>query len=319
MTWIRPFLVLGLALLLGACASKPVEPYVRPAPQYALPAAADTAFSAIEASVRSVHGDQASGFLLLDSNEDGLRWRLALIDSARHSIDVQYYVWFNDAAGRILAKRLLDASDRGVRVRMLVDDLNTMLSDAATVSLRDNAAAWLDAHPNLELRLFNPWRDRALAGRVGESVVEMGRVNQRMHNKTIIVDNQATILGGRNIADEYLGLNPTFNFHDLDVLGIGAVARQASAVFDSYWNSDWVMPVSALKLTTTQADREIRETLTKQLEEMSSLERFPVAPQSWKPELAALSGRLHAEPAASSRTCRRRAPSSTSCWSRCTR
>jgi len=160
-------LFLAPVLLLGACASKPIEPYRRPAPEYALPARADSAFSDIEAGIRSAHCPEASGFELPDSNEDGLRWRLALIDSARHSIDVQYYVWFNDAAGRILAKRLLDAADRGVRVRMLVDDLNTMLSDAATVSMRDNVAAWLDAHPNFEIRLFNPWTDRALAGASG--------------------------------------------------------------------------------------------------------------------------------------------------------
>lgn len=115
-----------------------------------------------------------------------------------------------------------------------------------------------------------------------------------MHNKAMIVDNQAAILGGRNIGDEYLGLHVEFNFHDLDVLCIGLVARQASAVFDSYWNSDWVMPVSALKLPTTQADQEVRARLTKQLEETPSLSHFPVAPQSWEPELAGLRGKLHA-------------------------
>jgi putative cardiolipin synthase len=179
-------------------------------------------------------------------------------------------------------------------VRLLVDDLNTVLRDAATVKMRDQVVAWLDAHRNFEIRLFNPWTDRALAGRVGESLTDAERVNQRMHNKAIIVDNQAAILGGRNIGDEYMGLHAEFNFHDLDVLCIGPVARQASAVFDSYWNSDWVMPVSALKLAITQADREAgRRKLTKWLEGTRSLERFPVAAQSWDSELAALPARLH--------------------------
>ena len=290
---LRPLLILSLALILGACASKPIEPYVRPAPEYALPAKADSAFSEIEAAIRAAHGPEASGFELLDSNEDGLRWRLALLDSARHSIDVQYYLWYGDAAGRLLAKRLLDAADRGVKVRMLVDDLNTLYS-AGTVGVRDNVAAWLDAHPNVELRLFNPWKERAFGGRVGESVVELERVNQRMHNKSLIVDNQAAILGGRNIGDEYLGLNSEFNFHDLDVVGIGPVARQASAVFDRYWNSEWVMPVSALKLPPPQADGGAsRQRLAQQLAEIPALARFPIPPQSWSRELAALRGRLH--------------------------
>ena len=289
-----PPLILALALVLSACANKAIEPYTRPAPEYALPAKGDGAFSDIEAAIRSAHGPEASGFELLDRNEDGLRWRLALIDSAQHSIDVQYYVWYGDTTGQILVKRLLDAADRGVKVRMLVDDLNTMISDAATVVLRDNVVVLIDAHPNLELRLFNPWKGRSLVGRVGESLTELERVNHRMHNKAMIVDNQATILGGRNIGDEYMGLHAEFNFHDLDVIGIGPVARQASAVFDLYWNSDWVLPVSALKLPTTQTDREAAlARLSQQLAETPALERFPIPPQSWSTELAALRGRLH--------------------------
>jgi len=294
MSAFRFLFIVCLNLALGACATKPVEPYQRPAPEAALPARADGAFADTEAAIRSAHGPEASGFELLDRNEDGLRWRLALIDSARHSIDVQYYVWFGDAAGNILVKRLLDAADRGVKVRMLVDDLNTVLRDAGTVSLRDSAAAMADAHPNLQIRLFNPWKDRALAGRVGESLAELDRVNQRMHNKSMIVDNQAAILGGRNVGDEYMGLNAAFNFHDLDVLGIGPVARQASAVFDLYWNSDWVMPVSALRLQSSRADRDAaRAQFEKSLAENPALERVPIAPQDWSADLAALRKRLH--------------------------
>jgi putative cardiolipin synthase len=191
-------------------------------------------------------------------------------------------------------KRLLDAADRGVKVRMLVDDLNTLISDAATVTLRDKVAAWMDAHPNLELRLFNPWTKREITARVGEALDELNRVNQRMHNKLLIVDNQAAIIGGRNIGDEYVGLNAAFNFHDLDVLGIGPVARQSSAVFDSYWNSDWVMPVSALRIPVSPAEQAAgRETLMTLLNEKKSLARFPLAPQSWSGEFAALRNRLH--------------------------
>ena len=291
---LRFLCIVSLSLVLAACASRKVEPYPRPAPQSALPAAPAGAFAEIETAIRNQHGAEVSGFELLDRNEDGLRWRLALIDSATRSIDVQYYVWFGDAAGRILAKRLLDAADRGVRVRMLVDDLNTLLSDAGTVKLRDEVVAAIDAHPNFEIRLFNPWKDRTLGGRASESLAEMERVNQRMHNKAMIVDNRAAILGGRNIGDEYMGLHAEFNFHDLDVLGIGPVARQASAVFDLFWNSEWVMPASALRLPTTPGDLDAgRAQLVQQLEETAPLARFPLAPQSWSAELAALPGRLH--------------------------
>jgi putative cardiolipin synthase len=291
---LRFLCIAALSLVLAACASRKIEPYPRPAPQYALPAAAQGAFAGIETSIRSKHGPESSGFVLLDRNEDGLLWRLALIDSATQSIDVQYYLWYGDAAGRILVKRLLDAADRGVRVRMLVDDLNTLLSDASTVEVRDDVVAAIDGHPNFEIRLFNPWKDRTVGGRVGESLAELERVNQRMHNKAMIVDNRAAILGGRNIGDDYMGLHAEFNFHDLDALAIGPVARQASAVFDLFWNSDWAMPASALRLASTPAELQAaRARLVQQLENTRSLERFPIAPQSWSAELAALPGRMH--------------------------
>ena len=290
----RAVFVLTLAVTLTACASRAVQPYVRPAPEYAMPARPNGAFADIEATIRAAHGLETSGFKLLDRNEDGLRWRLALIDSARYSIDVQYYLWYGDAVGRLLAKRLLDAAERGVKVRLLVDDLNTLFSDASTVAERDHIAAWLDAHPNLELRLFNPWMKREIMERAGESLNEFKRVNQRMHNKAMIVDNQAVILGGRNIGDEYMGLHSAFNFHDLDVLGIGPVARQTSAVFDTFWNSDWVMPASALEIPISKAELEAGNALLMQrLREAVSLTRFPISPQSWSAELAALAGSLH--------------------------
>ena len=257
LAWIaRNTLLLLFGLVLVGCAAITVAPYERPAPEYAVPAAPQGVLSEIEAAIYSEYGPDVSGFELLDSNEDGLLWRLALIDSATQSIDIQYYLWYGDTAGRLLAKRLLDAADRGVKVRILVDDLNTVISDASTVALGDRVAALIEEHPGIELRLFNPWTSRDLGGRLGESLSRFERVNQRMHNKSLIVDNRAAIIGGRNIGDEYMGLHAEFNFHDLDVLGIGPVARQASEVFDEYWNSEWVMPVSALKLAVTDAEQD---------------------------------------------------------------
>jgi len=281
--------------LLASCATRTVEPYERPAPEYAMAAAPDGAFSDIEDKIHSAYGPGVSGFELLDSNEDGLRWRLALIDSARQSVDIQYYLWYGDTAGRLLVKRVLDAADRGVKVRILVDDLNTVISDASTVALGDKVAALIEEHPDIEIRLFNPWTSRDLGGRLGESASQFERVNQRMHNKSMIVDNRAVIIGGRNIGDEYMGLHAEFNFHDLDVLGIGPVARQASEVFDEYWNSEWVMPVSALNLSATDSEQdEAYAQLLHHLNGARSIANFALEPQAWSAELAALQERLHA-------------------------
>jgi putative cardiolipin synthase len=205
---------------------------------------------------------------------------------------VQVYVWYGDLSGRLLLKRALDAADRGVKVRMLVDDLNTLLKDAATPQIRDEVFAAIDAHPNLQVRLFNPWVQRDLLGRGSEMLSDLERLNHRMHNKQMIVDNRAAIIGGRNIGDEYLGLNPEFNFRDLDVLGIGPVARQGSAVFDRYWNSAWAWPASLLPVPPLQDRQAARAALNASLVERPALKRFPPAPQSWIAELAALPARL---------------------------
>ena len=289
------FLAACAAFVLAGCASQPLERPPRPAPRFAVPPKADTAFAAIERSLRQAGGEATSGFEIIDRNENGLRWRLALVDSARHTIDLQYYVWFGDTVGRLLLKRVIDAADRGVKVRILIDDLNSLLRDAATVDLRDELLATIDSHPNVEMRLFNPWTRRDLVGRAEEAVGEMTRLNQRMHNKAIIVDNQATILGGRNLGDEYFGLNPAFNFHDLDVIGVGPVARQASAVFDRYWNSEWVLAVAALRLPMKRGAADAaRDRMARELSGNRALANIPLAPRDWGPEIAALAGRLHA-------------------------
>jgi putative cardiolipin synthase len=294
--WLSPHravCTLAILLVLSACATRTVAPYVKPEAQHAMSPRPDDAFSGIESSISRVHGTEASGFKLLDSNEDGLRWRLALIDSARYSIDVQYYLWYGDAAGRIFLERLRDAADRGVRVRMLVDDINTLLSDAGTINERDEVAAWIDSYPNMELKLFNPWSKRNIAGRFVEGATNMKQLNQRMHNKALIVDNRAVIIGGRNIGDEYMGLNPEFNFHDIDVLGIGPVARQTSDIFDQYWNSDWVLPAAALRMEISPEQMaEGSADLQLLLADDQSLANFPLEPQSWSAELDALQGKL---------------------------
>lgn len=283
--------LIALALVIAGCAARAVEPYEPGPPAYALAPQIDGAFADLVTGISARHGVDVSGLTLLDANEDGLKWRLFLIDSARYSIDAQYYLWYGDSTGRLLIRRLVDAADRGVRVRLLVDDLNTMLQDAATVSQRDEVIGRLDSHPNIELRLFNPWKYSALAARVGESVTRMKQVNRRMHNKSLIVDNHAVIVGGRNVGDEYMGLNADFNFRDLDVLAVGPAALQASAVFDNYWNSEWVRPASLLGIHMTA--EEIRSALHRldgQIENDPALRGLDYAPAD---RLAELEQRLH--------------------------
>jgi putative cardiolipin synthase len=177
-----------------------------------------------------------SGFSLMRYGHPAYTARIALADLAQKSIDVQYYIWEADATGRILAERLARAAERGVRVRVLIDDAN--LQD------RDAAVASFDAHPNIEVRLFNPFAQRK--GKTLDFITDFERVNHRMHNKLMVVDNAVAIVGGRNMSDPYFGVNPTQNFRDLDVAAVGPVVRELSKVYDRFWNGDWAVPVAAL-------------------------------------------------------------------------
>ncbi|MFY7865370.1 phospholipase D-like domain-containing protein [Roseateles sp.] len=241
-TVVRVCLYGGLLLLLAACASAPL-PGPKPPAAYATPPQDTGVWAQTEAQVKALHGPEKSGFRLLDKNSEGLKWRLALLDQASHSIDLQYYVWFADTSGQLLMARVIAAADRGVKVRLLVDDLSTMLRNMSALELRDEMLAAVDSHPHIQIRTFNAWHQRHWLGRITEGASDFSRINRRMHNKQMVVDNRVAIIGGRNIGDEYFGLNEEFNFHDLDVLGVGPVARQASAVFDRYWNSDWVQAI----------------------------------------------------------------------------
>ena len=177
-----------------------------------------------------------SGFHLLGNGLDAFVARAVLTRLAERSIDVQYYLYHDDLVGRLLTWQLLQAADRGVRVRMLVDDMD--------LAGRDLSAVALDNHPNVEVRIFNPFSRKA--GRTSQYVTRMGSVTRRMHNKSFTVDGQATILGGRNIGNEYFEADPDLAFADLDVAAVGQVARDVSTAFDRYWNSELAYPVSIL-------------------------------------------------------------------------
>jgi putative cardiolipin synthase len=160
-------------------------------------------------------------------------------------LDLQYFIWDADTTGRILAERLVRAADRGVRVRILVDDLN--------LEGRDAVVAALDGHPNIEIRLFNPFARRS--AHVLDFIADFDRVNHRMHNKLFVMDNAVAIVGGRNIGNHYFEVHQQVNFRDLDVVAGGPVVRETSGVFDHFWNSPWAVPIRAMvDRPATEAD-----------------------------------------------------------------
>ncbi len=186
-----------------------------------------------------------SGVLYMRYGSKALVARLALADLAERSLDLQYFIWDADISGHLLADRVIRAADRGVRVRVLLDDLS--------IVERDTAIAQLSAHPNIEVRAFNPFRGRG--NRWGDFFTDPSRVNRRSHNKLMVADNAIAIVGGRNISDHYFGVHGEANFRDLDTVTVGPVVRDASRVFDDFWNSAYAVPYAAFVDTPpTRAD-----------------------------------------------------------------
>lgn len=179
-----------------------------------------------------------SAVLVLDSGWDALAQRLALVETAQHSIDIQYYIWNSDISGRYLASRLVAAADRGVRVRIMLDDIN--------LNERESLLVALDRHPQIELRIFNPIPNRRGLAKWLNVLSDLSRLNRRMHNKSFSVDGVLSIVGGRNIGDEYFDLSDEINFRDRDVLVSGEVVPDIQTSFAQYWNSEWSYPVDLL-------------------------------------------------------------------------
>jgi putative cardiolipin synthase len=224
----------SIFLFAGGCASLPDN--TNRQESHALTDTENTTFGQISASRMKTEGQGQDGFLLLDSGLDAFVARAVLTHRAERSIDLQYYLYHRDLVGYLLTDLLLKAADRGVRVRMLIDDMDLEGRDAGLVAL--------DNHPNIELRIFNPF-DRKI-GRMPQFVTGFGSVTRRMHNKSFTVDNQITIVGGRNIGNEYFDADPTLEFADLDVMVFGDVVKDVSHVFDLYWNSELAYPAMTL-------------------------------------------------------------------------
>ena len=212
-------LVLGLLFAsLAACST--MRGNVAKEHSEALPPAIDTPTAKYVEAEQSKHAPDQSGFRLMTLSTNALMSRVSLADHAEHSLDMQYYIFQNDRTGKLIAEHLLKAADRGVRVRILLDDISL----DREVQMFDA----LDAHENIEVRLFNPFNTRKpnFLSKATQMLFEFRRLNRRMHNKSYIADNKIAIVGGRNIADGYFDANEKSNFRDLDLLAIGPVVQQ---------------------------------------------------------------------------------------------
>jgi cardiolipin synthase C len=181
-----------------------------------------------------------SAFFLLDTVDTALSSRLALVDLAQRSLDLQYYAIHADASTEVILQRVREAARRGVRVRILIDDFNSVGEDAQVLRLA--------FEPNVEMRLFNPLPGsrNSMIGRVVTSLSDVGRMQKRMHNKLFLADNAWGITGGRNLGDRYFGGGDKQNFVDLDVLAAGRIVQDMSASFDHFWNDELAYPVQTL-------------------------------------------------------------------------
>ena len=278
--------VLVMAGMLVGCASLP-DAGQRPVSQ-ARTDVADTRLAAVAAASMPAAGEQQSGLRLLPAGDQAFEARIALARAAQKSIDAQYYQIADDATGRQFLRELAAAAARGVRVRLLVDDLHAAGEDALL--------AGLAARPNVELRMFNPLpvRDGGVAARVLFSAHQFSRINHRMHNKLLVADNAIAVTGGRNIADEYFDRSSPANFIDMDMLAAGPAVQALSTVFDGYWNSEQAYPIQRLvdPSLTPEAARHQFDAAAQQADaaELPVATRDPLGQSSVGTQLA--SGRL---------------------------
>ncbi|MGE5088027.1 MAG: phospholipase D family protein [Candidatus Levyibacteriota bacterium] len=237
-----------IALAAGGCASLPPGADYPKAPSSALAPSDKTALARqFDRAARGHDGNSA--FRLLSAGVDGFLYRAQMIDAAQRTIDLEYFIFRQDDTGQLLTDALLRAADRGVRIRLLIDDADTQSGDGQIAAL--------SAHPNIHIRIFNPFSYRGHADLIRdlEFAVDASRLDYRMHNKLMVVDNTIALVGGRNIGDQYFQVDPDSQFGDDDVFAAGPIVRKLSASFDDYWNSRLAIPVEALAGERTSPER----------------------------------------------------------------
>jgi putative cardiolipin synthase len=244
-------------VLVSACATVDFE--AEKTPSYALQDT-DNTYLARKRSKATAHPADQSGFHLIADSIEALAIRLLLATKAERSLDIQYYMIKNDIIGRVFYSALLGAADRGVQVRLLIDDITTGGMENGLTAVAD--------HPNIELRLFNPFASRGVRA---FDAWDVQRLNRRMHNKSFTVDGQFTIIGGRNISAEYFAYNNDYNFADLDALAVGPIVSDTATMFDSYWNHKKAIPFKQLSKQKSDGGTrlsKLRVALEKNLQEI---------------------------------------------------
>ncbi len=195
-----------------------------------------------------------TGYHTLYDPLEALAARLSLINKAEKTLDLQYYIWDNDKIGALALHAIIKAADRGVKVRLLIDDNNSKKMEGIYLALSQ--------HQNIEVKLFNPYRFRQ--HRAMDLILDLKRMNRRMHNKSFIADNEIALIGGRNMSNQYYNASDNYQFSDLDVMLVGQAVREISESFDDYWNHPYAYSV---KYIVHPADHQLRfPSLKQQLE-----------------------------------------------------
>ncbi|MGV8990044.1 MAG: phospholipase D-like domain-containing protein [Thiobacillus sp.] len=224
---------------------------------------------------------QLTGVYVLDTGEAALRARAWLADHAQHTITVQYFIWSTDNIGILATEALLRAADRGVKVRVIVDDL---LIDAP-----DKSLLALDKHPNIDIRIYNPKHQvgTPFYKRALNVVTDFRGVNQRMHDKTFVVDGKVAITGGRNMADEYFDYDQGYNFRDRDALLLGEAVKTMQTSFDAFWNHSLAVPVATLYDGWGLMQKNVKVGAAEVQQVYSQLHAHARAPENFAPEVRA--------------------------------
>ncbi len=226
--------LLSSALVLAACSTLP--PYQPQPVEYAFHTPTDqTSLAQLVLPLREQY-PELTGYHVLHDPLEALAARLHLIERAEKTLDLQYYIWDKDKIGKLALDAIIRAADRGVKVRLLVDDMNSKNMQASYLAL--------DQHINIDVRLYNPHRFRNL--RAMDMILDLKRINRRMHNKSFIADNQISLIGGRNMGDMYYNISDQYQFADVDVMLVGYASDEIIHSFDEYWNDDYAYPVASI-------------------------------------------------------------------------
>lgn len=267
--------MIGLAVATVGCGTIPHR--TPPAESIVSTPAEIGGLQATAARIETGLAPEESAFWLLDRADFSYAVRLALVDRAVETLDIQYFIWEKDPTSAMFSDRVFRAAERGVRVRILLDDL--------TLNGQDGEFAALARHPNISVRSFNPWHSRGNLGRVGEFFSRIGRLNHRMHNKTMIADGHFAMVGGRNIGDRYFGVWEEFVQNDLDVMAAGPIVGDVAASFELYWNHDLSYAVTDLakpKALDQALEPTVARLRQRVLKAQERLREWPLETDDWE-------------------------------------